>query len=64
MSKIKLRQDLKESVAAFVAAGGKVSKMPSRRPRWHSANPPVKEKEVVDLSALPEAIRIRFGMRS
>jgi hypothetical protein len=56
-----------ESVSEFLARGGKISKVPmyatSRRTYAPAKTKMVAEKEQVDMSALPEALKIKYGVK-
>lgn len=53
-----------ESVAEFVARGGKIKKLAAKGPK--KSRPKVFKEakmEEVDMSVLPAALKIRFGVR-
>ena len=54
-----------ETLAEFIARGGKVTKCPSKVGRRKAAPRIVVDEPIgtLDLSALPMALKIRFGIR-
>ena len=54
-----------ESVADFLARGGKINKLPAKQAKKHYSrkNEPKMKLEELDLSALPAALKIKYGIK-
>lgn len=63
MNKKEARENLNKDIEKFLEAGGKITKVGYRQSGIKSTDSESKPKQPVDMKALPETLKIRFGIR-